>query len=132
MVLVDSNVLIDIFTDDPEWAEWSAAALEDAAVQSELAINPIIYAELAAGFRRASALEKALAPWPLIKLALPFAAAHIAGQAFVRYRRDGGDRRAPLPDFYIGAHALHEGHRLLTRDAARYRRHFPGLVLITP
>lgn len=132
MVLVDTNVLLDVFTDDPRWQPWSAAQLEAAAGRGELAINPIIYAELARAFERESHLERALASWPLVRLALPYGAGFRAGQAFVAYRREGGARRAPLPDFYIGAHALTARLPLLTRDAARYRRYFPRLALIAP
>lgn len=132
MVLVDSNVLIDIFTDDPHWLPWSAARLSEAAAEGELAINPVIYAELAAGFDRAAQLERALAHWPLVRLPLPYEAAFAAGHAFLAYRREGGVRRSPLPDFYIGAHAAHARIPLLTRDAMRYRRYFPKLALIAP
>jgi predicted nucleic acid-binding protein len=132
MVLVDTNVLLDVFTDDPHWQPWSAGQLEAAAAEGELAINPIIYAELAPGFERESQLERALARWPLVRLALPYEAGFKAGQAFVAYRREGGQRRSPLPDFYIGAHALVAHLPLLTRDAARYRRHFPRLKLRVP
>ncbi len=132
MVLVDANVLIDIFTEDEHWWRWSAEQLERVAESDELAINPIIYAELAAGFEREAQLRRALAPWPLVQLALPYEAGFKAGQAFVRYRREGGLRRAPLPDFYIGGHAVVERLGLLTRDAARYKRYFPRLRLISP
>lgn len=132
MVLVDANVLIDVFTDDPDWQAWSAEALQRTAEREELAINPIVYAELAAGFEREAQLERALKHWPLVRLALPYNAGFLAGQAFVRYRREGGTRQAPLPDFYIGAHAQVEGLGLLTRDATRFRRYFPQLRLTAP
>ena len=132
MVLVDTNVLLDIFTDDAQWQQWSAEQLEQAASRDELAINPIIYAELAPGFQRESQLERALARWPLVRLTLPYEAGFAAGRAFLAYRRDGGLRRSPLPDFYIGAHAAIARMPLLTRDAARYRRYFPRLALVAP
>lgn len=132
MVLVDANVLIDVFTDDPGWRVWSAEALRRAALQEELAINPIIYAEIAAGFGQEAQLERALKLWPLVRLELPYAAGFLAAQAFVRYRREGGTRRAPLPDFYIGAHAQVQGLGLLTRDATRFRSYFPELRLMSP
>ena len=132
MVLVDSNILIDVFTDDPKWQPWSATQLACVAEREDLAINPVIYAELAAGFERESQLERALKPWPLARLALPYTAGFKAGQAFLRYRREGGMRRSPLPDFYIGAHAESERLPLLTRDPARYRRYFPKLRLLAP
>lgn len=132
MVLVDSNVLIDIFTNDPVWHDWSAARLAQVVAHDDLAINPVIYAELAAGFDRPAQLERALAHWPLTRLPLPYEAGFAAGHAFLAYRREGGTRRSPLPDFYIGAHAAQARMPLLTRDAARYRRHFPRLKLLAP
>jgi len=132
MVLVDANVLIDVFTDDPDWQSWSAAQLAAAAEREDLAINPIVFAELAAGFERETQLRRALEPWPLTRLALPYEAAFKAGQAFLRYRREGGARRSPLPDFYIGAHAEVARLTLLTRDAERYRRYFPKVKLLAP
>ncbi len=132
MILVDANVLIDLLTDDPTWADWAEAQLLTAAATEELAINPIIYAELAAAYRTAAALERALTPLSLTRLPLPYEAGFLAAQAFLAYRRRDGTRRSPLPDFYIGAHAQIEGHRLLTRDAARYRTCFPKLELLTP
>jgi predicted nucleic acid-binding protein len=97
-----------------------------------LAINPIIYAELAPAYRTASELERALRGWTPQRLALPYEAGFLAGQTFVMYRRGGGQRRSPLPDFYIGAHAQTAGLTLLTRDATRYRTYFPKLKLIAP
>ncbi len=132
MILVDTNVLIDVLADDPEWAEWSEAQLMSFIESHELAINPIIYAELAAAYRSESALEKALRYWPLIRLPLPYAAGYLSGQAFRNYRRKGGQKRSPLPDFYIGAHAQIEALPLLTRDTTRYKSYFPKVRLITP
>ncbi len=131
MVLVDANVLLDIITVDERWLAWSAENLERALGQG-LAINPVIYAELAAGFQREEELDAALDLADLERLALPYEAAFRAGHAFVKYRRQGGIRRSPLPDFLIGAHAEVEGFTLLTRDAARYRTYFPKLKLIAP
>ncbi len=130
--LVDSNVLIDVLSEDKRWFEWSAAALARAVERGALCINPIIYAELAVGYTSAPALDKALAAEQFERLALPFAAGFLAGRAFVNYRRRGGQRQTPLPDFYIGAHALVENHTLLTRDPARYRTYFPKLKLLCP
>ena len=132
MILVDSNVLIDVIGVDPLWDAWSAAALADAADRDEVAINPIIYAEISIGYPTEAALEAALAPTGLHRLPLPFGAAYVAGQAFLEYRRRGGSRASPLPDFYIGAHAAVSGLVLLTREAGRYRSYFPNLVLIAP
>jgi predicted nucleic acid-binding protein len=132
MVLVDANVLIDVLTDDPEWRVWSEERLLEAAAEEELAINPLIYAELAPLYRTAAALERALRDFDLVRLPLPYDAGFLAAQAFVAYRRSGGTKRSPLPDFYIGAHAQVENLRLLTRDASRYRTYFSKLTLIAP
>ena len=130
--LVDSNVLLDVITEDQEWLDWSAAALARAADSSPLAINPIVYAEVAARFARIEDLEDALPANYYERRPLPWEAAFLAGQCFVKYRRRGGSRRSPLPDFYIGAHAAIEGLTLLTRDAKRYRNYFPTLRIIAP
>ncbi|MCL4848553.1 MAG: type II toxin-antitoxin system VapC family toxin [Acidobacteria bacterium] len=130
--LVDSNVVLDVLTEDAEWLAWSAAALADRANQSTLVINPIVYAEVAARFARIEDLEEALPSAYYERRPLPWEAAFLAGQCFVRYRRRGGTRRSPMPDFYIGAHAVIEGLTLLTRDARRYRSYFPKLRLIAP
>ena len=132
MVIVDTNVLIDVLADDPEWAEWSESRLLRLIESDELAINPIIYAELAAAYRSETALEKALHHWPLVRLPLPYEAGYLSGQAFRKYRRRGGQKRSPLPDFYIGAHAQTEDLQLITRDTARYETYFPKVNLITP
>lgn len=131
-VLVDANVLVDIFRRDETWYSWSAGAFEAAVDTAEIAINPIVYAELSIPFQTIEELEEALAPRALLRLPLPWQAAYLAGKAFLAYRRDGGERRLPLPDFYIGAHAAVAGMRLLTRDASRYRTYFPRLELIAP
>jgi len=130
--LVDSNVLLDIFTEDDDWLEWSAAMLAEAAGTGPLWINPIIYAEVAARFDRIEDLDDALPSEYYRRVALPWEAAFVAGQCFVKYRRRGGARRSPMPDFYIGAHAAIAGLTLLTRDAKRYRKYFPTLRLIAP
>jgi hypothetical protein len=130
--LVDSNVLLDVLTDDADWADWSASQLAEAARTGVLVINPIIYAEVAAGFERIEDLDEALPAHYYRRFPLPFEAAFLAGQCFVSYRRRGGDRRSTLPDFYIGAHAALAGLTLLTRDARRYRRYFPKLRVIAP
>lgn len=132
MLLIDTNVIIDVLRDDPEWAPWSESQLLRCIETDELAINPIIYAELAVGFTKASALEKALHPWPLVRLDLPYDASFLAAQAFRRYRERGGTRRAPLPYFYIGAHAQISGLKLLTRDTSRYATYFPKVQIIHP
>lgn len=132
-VLVDTNVLLDVATSDPKWADWSSSALEQAAEDSTLVINPIIYAEVSVAYRRIEELELALPPALFRREALPYEAAFLAGKAFLRYKQRGGrSKLRPLPDFYIGAHAAVAGFRLLTRDAARYRTYFPGLHVIAP
>lgn len=131
-VLVDSNVLLDVATNDPEWAEWSADALSRTADNAILVINPLVYAEVSIGFDAIEDLEAAL-PIDLYRREdLPYEAGYLAGKCFLRYRRAGGLKRSPLPDFYIGAHAAVAGYRLLTRDAGRYRTYFPNLKLIAP
>jgi predicted nucleic acid-binding protein len=131
-VLVDSNVILDVFTQDPRWFDRSAAVLARMAGDHELIVNPIVYAEVSVGFERIEELDAALPGESFRQEPLPWEAAFLAGKCFVRYRRAGGSRRAPLPDFYIGAHAAVRGIPLLTRDAARYRTYFPRLELILP
>jgi predicted nucleic acid-binding protein len=132
MVLVDANVLIDLFTDDPEWAEWSSQALADAAMTGEVLINPIIYAEVSIAFNQSAVLNTVLEKINISKVDLPYPAAFLAGKAFLEYRQRGGLKRSPLPDFYIGAHALHDRLKLLTRDPTRYQTYFPSVELISP
>lgn len=129
-VLVDSNVLLDVLTEDPRWYAWSSAALEAAADRSRLAVNPLVYAEVSVGFDRVEDLDEALPPHEFLRLPLPWAAAFLAGKCFLAYRRAGGAPRCP--DFYIGAHAAVESMPLLTRDPARYRTYLPRLELIAP
>jgi hypothetical protein len=128
--LVDSCVLIDVLADDPVWADWSLDQLERCAGLGPLIINPLILAEISPRFERASDLEFALSGLPLVKAALPWDAAFLAGQAFKVYRQSQGLKTSPMPDFYIGAHALVAQLQLLTRDAARYRSYFPSLALV--
>ncbi|WP_375482787.1 type II toxin-antitoxin system VapC family toxin [uncultured Mycobacterium sp.] len=129
--LVDSNVLLDIFTEDPRWCDWSETRLADALDRGATLINPIVYAEVSTGFERIEELEQAL-PAELEREALPWEAAFLAGKCFIEYRRRGGQKRSPLPDFYIGAHAAVTGRALLTRNPQRYRSFFPRLELISP
>jgi predicted nucleic acid-binding protein len=131
-VLVDSNVLIDVLGDDPHWAAWSISQLEPLVAAASAVINPIIYAEIAADFATLEALEAAIAPFKLVREPLPWPAAFLASQAYKLYRKRGGSKRSPLPDFYIGAHASLAGVALLTRDPQRYREYFPRLKLIAP
>jgi predicted nucleic acid-binding protein len=129
---VDSNVLLDVLTEDPRLGGWASQVLARCADDAPLAINPIIYAEVSIRFDRIEDLEDALPERDFQRLPLPWEAAFLAGKSFVRYRRRGGPRRAPLPDFYIGAHAAVADLTLLTRDAARYRTYFPKLRVIAP
>ncbi len=128
--LVDSNVLLDVITHDPKWHAWSENALRDVAESSVLAINPIIFAEVSTKFTRIEDAESALVDFE--RAILPYEAGYLAGRAFLAYRRRGGAKRSPMPDFYVGAHAVVARMRLLTRDAARYRTYFPALTLIAP
>jgi predicted nucleic acid-binding protein len=130
--LVDSCVLIDVLADDQQWAEWSMQKLEALGNQAPLVINPLILAEISPRFARANDLEAALESLPLRRADLPWDAAFLAGQAFKVYRQSKGMQRSPMPDFYIGAHALLSGMRLLTRDAKRYTTYFPKLHVISP
>ena len=130
--IVDSNVLLDVLTEDVGWLEWSSNALAAAAEAGPLFINPIIYAEVSVRFSRVEDLDDALPPSDYGRLALPWEAAFLAGKAFDRYKRSGGARRSPLPDFFIGAHAAVTGMTLLTRDPHRYRAYFPKLRLVCP
>ncbi len=130
--LVDSNVLLDILTEDRTWFDWSSKALAARAEQGPLVVNPLIYAEVSIGFDRIEDLDDALDPSIFQRRPLPWEAAFLAGKSFLRYRRRGGSRTSTLPDFYIGAHALVEELTLITRDAARYRTYFPRLALVAP
>ncbi len=130
--LVDTNILLDLATNDPAWADWSLRQMDSAALRGPVAINPVIYAELSVGYERIETLDGVLAEAGLQVLALPRPALFLAGKVFRRYRARGGSRTGVLPDFVIGAHAAVEGFTLLTRDATRYRRYFPRLALVTP
>lgn len=130
--LVDSMVILDIVTDDPAWGQWSENALARARDDSDLVINPIVYAEVSVGFDRIEDLDNAVPAEDFRREELPYEAGFLAGKAFLAYRRRGGERRAPLPDFYIGAHSAIRGYKLLTRDVNRYRTYFPTIQLIAP
>jgi predicted nucleic acid-binding protein len=130
--LVDSNVLLDIFTEDPHWFGWSNEALSAAAEAGPLYINPLIYAQVSVRFSRIEDIEDALPSTDFRRAALPWAASFLAGKAFLSYRRSRGGASAPLPDFFIGAHAAVEDLALLTREARRYRTYFPTVRLLAP
>jgi predicted nucleic acid-binding protein len=131
-VLVDSNVLLDVATNDPDWGDWSARALAEVAEHTTLIVNPIIYAEVSVGYSTIEALDASLPAALYQREPLPWEAGFLAGKSFLRYRRRGGSRTSPLPDFYIGAHAAIGRLALLTRDAARYRTCFPRLEILAP
>ena len=131
-VLVDSNVILDVVTDDPAWGAWSSEAMARHAETAVLVTNPLIYAEVSVGFERVEELEEVMDPAFFRREPLPWEAAFLAGKCFLRYRRNGGARSAPLPDFYVGAHAAVRGYRLLTRDARRYRTYFPSVDVLAP
>jgi predicted nucleic acid-binding protein len=132
VILVDTNVLLDLVTDDPVWAAWSQQQLDLASTRDELAINDIVYAELSIGYARMEPLDEMIRSAGLVNAAMPRPALFLAGKAFQRYRSAGGRRTGVLPDFFIGAHAVIADAALITRDAARYRSYFPGIVLIAP
>jgi hypothetical protein len=131
-VLVDSNILLDVATEDPAWSAWSSRALAAAAEGAVLVINPLIYAEVSIGFETIEDLERALPTSAYRREPLPYEAGFLAGKAFRVYRRRRGRGASPLPDFYIGAHAAVAGYRLMTRDARRYRTYFPTVELVAP
>ena len=130
--LVDSNVLLDIFTEDATWLDWSTSALATSAEEGPLYINPIVYAEVSIRFSRIEDLDDALPLQDFRRASLPWTAAFLAGKAFMSYRRNHGTASSPLPDFFIGAHAAVEDLALLTRDARRYRTYFPTVRLVAP
>jgi predicted nucleic acid-binding protein len=131
-VLVDSNVLLDLMTEDVQWFAWSSATIAEAAEHSRLIINPIVYAEISVRFSSIEAVNAAIPTTLFDREPIPYQAAFLAGKAFSIYRKRGGKNRSTLPDFFIGAHASVAGYSLLTRDATRYRTYFPRLALIAP
>jgi predicted nucleic acid-binding protein len=132
VVLVDTNVLLDVFENDPDWAAWSQNKLEAASTTDTLAINPIIYSELSIAFARIEELEAVIAEASLTIEPIPHEALFLAGNAFAKYRRARGIKRSVLPDFYIGAHAAVMQWPILTRDVSRYQSYYPSVALITP
>jgi predicted nucleic acid-binding protein len=132
MLLVDTNVLVDVLEDDPEWADWSIGQLRSQSKIHRLAINPVIYSELSLTFSTVEALDRAVDDLGLTMIEIPRPALFLAGKAFVRYRRQGGKKSNVLADFFIGAHAAVSGHPILTRDTRRYASCFSGVRLITP
>jgi predicted nucleic acid-binding protein len=132
VILVDTNVLLDVFEDDAEWFDWSQDQLDSASATDTLAINPVIYSELSIGFARIEELEAVIKEASLAIEDIPREALFLAGKAFLRYRRSSGTKRSVLPDFYIGAHAAVMQWPVLTREVGRYRSYFPAVSLIAP
>ncbi len=132
MILIDSNVLLDVVSKDATWFEWSYSMIEDALNHDEMCINPIIYAEVSIRFSSPQEFDDAFPADDFRRQPIPYSAAFLAGKAHSAYRRKGGPRASTLPDFFIGAHALVAGFRLMTRDAKRYRTYFPTVELISP
>ena|SRR5271155_1226270 len=132
MILIDTNVILDVIGRDPVWADWSRAQLNAAAATDEIAINDVVYAELSAGYQGYGDVDIFVARAGFALMRTPRPALFLAGKAFQRYRRAGGVRTGVLPDFFIGAHAIISDAKLLTRDPRRYRAYFPGITLITP
>ena len=132
MTLIDTNVLLDLVTDDPVWADWSIRQLDAAAIKGPLTINSVVYAEVSVRFERIEDLDEVLEDAGMTLADIPRSALFLAGKVFRRYRAAGGSRNGVLPDFFIGAHAAVTGLPLLTRDIQRYRSYFPSLTLIAP
>ena len=132
MVLVDTNILVDVVEQDPQWWTWSVGQMRHLSLTHSLAINVIIYAELASTYSSSAVLDQKIATMNLVIEDIPRTAAFLAGKAYLLYRRQGGTRTGVLPDFFIGAHAAVLGCPLLTRDTRHYATYFPGVRLITP
>jgi hypothetical protein len=132
MILVDSNIVFDVWDHDPLWTDWSSGQLRTLSVQHDLAVNPVIYAEISARFSTQSKLDERIAELGFIVLDIPREAAFLAGKAFVQYRQQGGSKVSVLPDFFIGAHATVLDCPLLTRDTRKYASYFPTVRLIAP
>lgn len=130
--MIDSNVILDIVTNDQKWFKWSSETLEALANDHTFVINSIIYAEVSIGYKRIEEVEALLQPDYFIREALPWESCFLAGKCFLSYRKQGGSKTSPLPDFFIGSHALIKGYTLVTRDVSRYKTYFPQLKLITP
>ena len=131
-LLVDSNVILDIFLDDPNWADWSESALAEYSVDTDLYINSIVYTEVSIGFEKIEELQSALNKSGFQMLEIPKEALFLAGKAFLKYRRGRGIKSSILPDFYIGAQAAILDMELITRDVSRYRTYFPSVRMISP
>ena len=131
-VFIDSCVLLDLFTNDPDWAEWSESVLEGYSLTNTLYINSIVYTELSMGFKKIEELESAIGVLNLKVLEMPREALFLAGKVFLKYRKNMGTKISPLPDFFIGAHASVSQFQLITRDLNKYKTYFPQVKLIHP
>jgi predicted nucleic acid-binding protein len=131
-VLVDSNVILDVFLDDPTWADWSESTLEEYAQYAKLFINPVVYSEVSIGFKRIEDLESAFSKAGFEMMEIPKEALFLAGKAFLKYKKGKGVKKSPLPDFFIGAQAAVLDFILITRDVAGYRTYFPSIRLVSP
>ena len=131
-ILVDSNIILDVFLDDPEWADWSESKLVKYSSITKLFINPVVYSEISIGFKRIEDLELGLNRGGFEMLEIPKEALFLAGKAFLKYKKNRGTKRSPLPDFYIGAQAAILELDLITRDESRYRTYFPTVKLVSP
>jgi len=131
-VLVDSNIILDVVENDPDWCEWSLSVLEQYGESNQLVINPMIYAEVSIGFEMIEEVEDVLSEGGFKMVPIPKEALFLAGKAFLRYRREQGSKTSPLPDFFIGAHAAVAGVTLLTRDKKRIKHYFPSVDLVSP
>jgi predicted nucleic acid-binding protein len=131
-ILIDSCILLDLFTDDPVWADWSEKILDKYSQTNTLYINSIIYTEVSIGFNKIEEVEKAVSELSMKVIEIPREALFLAGKAFLKYKRNKGIKNSPLPDFFIGAHALVSKFNLITRDSAKYNTYFPSLKLIHP
>jgi predicted nucleic acid-binding protein len=131
-ILIDSNVILDLFENDQNWAEWSESSLEHYSMTHTLYINPIIYTEVSIGFERIEELESAITGCGFQMIQIPKEALFLAGKAFIKYKKQKVSKLYPLPDFFIGAHAAVAGLEIMTRDISRFRSYFPTVKLVTP
>lgn len=131
-IIIDSNVILDVVSQDPVWFEWSSSKIKEHSSRDVFIVNSIIYAEVSIGYNRIEEIEDLFTTSYFVREPIPWEACFLAGKCFLQYRKKGGTRTSPLPDFFIGSHALVRGYPLLTRDAARYKTYFPKLHLITP
>ena len=131
-IFVDSCILLDLFTDDPNWADWSEKILDQYSQTNTLYINSIVYTEVSIGFNKIEEVEKAISLLGMKVLEIPREALFLAGKVFLKYRKNKGTKNSSLPDFFIGAHAIVSNFNLITRDSTKYKIYFPQLKLICP